>query len=71
MKIAGLLLLSLGAVFLIVQRVFTAVTPMWIDVTLLILGGLCVLGALVLAQGAGSSSKEPEEAEIKKGSDSN
>ena len=64
-QIAGLFLLSLGAVLLAVQRVFAAITPMWVDVTLLVLAGLCVLVALALAQGAGSSSKEPEEAEPK------
>jgi 1,4-dihydroxy-2-naphthoate octaprenyltransferase len=69
-QIAGLLLLSLGAALLIVQRVVTAVAPMWVDVTLLVLGGLCLLVALILAQGAGSSSKGPEEAGTKKGADS-
>jgi len=64
-QIAGLLLLSLGAVLLAEQRVFAAITPMWVDVTLLVLAGLCVLVALALAQGVGSSSKEPEEAEPK------
>jgi hypothetical protein len=70
MKIAGILFLSLGAALLIVQRIFTAVAPMWVDVTLLVLGGLCVLVALVLAQGASPSSKETEEAGTKKGADS-
>lgn len=64
-QIAGLILLSLGAAFLIVQRVFTAVAPMWVDVTLLVLGGLCVVIALVLAR-ASSSSKESEEESTKK-----
>jgi hypothetical protein len=70
MRIAGLLLLSLGAVLLIVQRAFTAGTPMWADVTLLVLAGLCVLAALALAQGVGSSSKELEETGTKKEPDS-
>jgi hypothetical protein len=66
MKIVGLFLLSLGALLLIVQRVLTAGAPMWVDVTLLVLGGLCVLVALVLAKGAGSNSKELEKTETKK-----
>lgn len=62
----GLLLLSLGALLLVVQRVFTAGAPIWVDVTLLALGGLCVLVALILAQGVGSGSKEPEDTGAKK-----
>jgi len=69
-QIAGLLFLLVGAVLLIMQRVFTAVAPMWVDVTLLILSGLCVLAALVLAQGVNSSSKESEEVGTKKGPNS-
>jgi membrane protein implicated in regulation of membrane protease activity len=70
MKIAGLFFLSLGAVLLVVQRVFTAGAPVWVDVTLLVLAGLCVLVALALAKGVGSSSKEPEETGTKKESGS-
>ena len=56
-RIAGLLVLSLGGLLLVVQRVFTPVAPMWVDITLLVLGALCVLGAMVLAKSSGSSSK--------------
>jgi drug/metabolite transporter (DMT)-like permease len=55
-QIAGLVLLALGGVFLVAQRVFTAIAPIWVDVGLLVLSALCVLVAVVIAKSSGTDA---------------
>lgn len=54
-QLIGLFLLAIGAALVILQRVVTASAPVWVDVTLLALGALCVLVALVVGKGSGSN----------------
>jgi len=57
-QIAGLCLLALGGLLLVAQRVLTVAAPLWIDVTLLVLGALCVLGAFIVGKNSDPDQKK-------------